>query len=61
MKVNTIWIRSMDTECSNGKLETPIEEITKMMKGKDMGKCIGLMDLSTRVSGVKVFSMDMEV
>lgn len=42
-KESMLMIRKTDKEFSHGLRVTSIREVTKMMKGKGMGKCTGLM------------------
>ena len=53
-------IRRMGSVSSNGKVETYSKECIRMMKGKVMERCTGLMEVITKVNGDKVSSMAWE-
>jgi hypothetical protein len=59
MKEITNWIKSMATVFLVGKAEMFTKEIMKKICDRGMGRCIGLMDLSTKVNGIKAFKMAM--
>jgi hypothetical protein len=57
MKESTIWIRRTVMVYSFGKVEIYTRVIIKMMNVMVMVRCSGLMALSTRDNGDKVFNM----
>lgn len=58
MKVNTNRIRNTDKEFLHGRAETCIRVGIMKMKEKVMEKCIGSMELHTKVNGTRAVSMD---
>jgi hypothetical protein len=56
---NTKMIRSMAKVNSTGSLEITILVTISLIKGMDMERCIGKMDLFTKETGSKECSMDL--
>ena len=50
-------IKRMEKEFLSGRVAMFSRENIWMMKGKDMGKCIGLMEVFTKGSGITVYRM----
>lgn len=57
MRENTSLIRRMGKECFSGNQAIFSRVLIKMMRGKDMGRCTGLMDQHIKENGSKEFSM----
>jgi hypothetical protein len=58
MKVITSMIRNMAKEFLPGKVEICTRGVIMKMKEKVMEKCIGSMELHTKVNGIRAASMD---
>jgi hypothetical protein len=58
MKVSTSMIRNMAKEFLPGKVEICTRGVIMKMKEKVMEKCIGSMELHTKVNGIRAASMD---
>ena len=56
MREDISMIRNQDSEYFIGPLVMFIRETMKMIKEMDMGRCFGLMVLSTRVNGKVEFN-----
>jgi hypothetical protein len=59
MKEITNLIKSMAMVFLVGKVEMFTKEIMKKICDRGMVRCIGLIDLSTKVNGIKAFKMAM--
>ena len=59
-RATILTIKSMDTECSSGPVETLTKVNTRKMKEMAMEKCGGPMAAFIKVSGRAVYSMVME-
>lgn len=60
MKAIILWIKRTVGATSNGKVETVIEDVMSMMKGKALVKCAGLTVRFTEGGGTKGCSMGLE-
>lgn len=58
MMANIKMIKSGDMEYLHGQQETYIKAITKQICGMDLAKCIGQMELITKVNGSVAYKMD---